>query len=309
MTILLTGSHGKTTLPLSTLLSKNNHPHLLCSRHSPPSSSSSSSSSTVHTVHFNWLHPSTYINPFTHPLSLKNPIKEIYITAHETPEISDLVMKFLKIAREKGGVRRVVVVSAWEIESDDRGVLMGRACAFLRRWAEEWGVEWVVLRPHYFMDNFLTYYHPSIRSKHTLPSASGGAQGKKPFIDARDIALVAYHALVDNNEEKKKKMERNREYILTGPCAYSDVEVATLLSKTLSQKVTCPTLPESSFRQYLLDQEISPYMANYLASLEMRISRGEICNSEQVTDCVREITGKDARRLEDFIEEHRGRWL
>lgn len=52
--------------------------------------------------------------------------------------------------------------------------------------------------------------------------------GKKAFIDARDIAGVAYHALVD------VEMERNREYFLTGPESLSDVQVRYAALSSLS---------------------------------------------------------------------------
>lgn len=136
MTILLTGSRGKMALPLSHLLSPT-HKTLTATR-SPTSASDE--------VRFDWSLPETYTNPFTHPLV---PIKAIYLVGADVPSISKHVIDFIHVAR-RYGVNRFVLLSAWEIKCGCE-VLMGKAHAELERLGNEEGVEWCVLRPHFFM--------------------------------------------------------------------------------------------------------------------------------------------------------------
>jgi uncharacterized protein YbjT (DUF2867 family) len=144
MTILLTGSRGKTALPLS---------HFLASAHKTLIASRSPASDLPNTVRLDWTIPETYQNPFNHPVALADPIEAIYLVGADVPSISTHVIDFIHVAK-RHGVNRFVLLSAWEIEAGS-DMLMGKAHAELKRLGEEEAVEWCVLRPHFFMGMFV----------------------------------------------------------------------------------------------------------------------------------------------------------
>lgn len=140
MTILITGSRGKTALPLTELLAPK-YPVLVASRNPKPDAPHP-------TVRFNWHDKSTWDLPFSHPQAQKSPITAVYLVGpDEISKGSDYVIEFIKLARSKG-VKRFVLLSAWEVFPG--GVLMGRAHEALKQMGDE-GLEWAVLRPNFFM--------------------------------------------------------------------------------------------------------------------------------------------------------------
>ena len=58
------------------------------------------------------------------------------------------------------------------------------------------GVEFAILRPTWFMENFSEMQHlATIRDQSMIITATG--EGKLPFVSAEDIAECAYRALTD----------------------------------------------------------------------------------------------------------------
>ncbi|WP_246245978.1 NAD(P)H-binding protein [Mesorhizobium zhangyense] len=87
------------------------------------------------------------------------------------------------------GVAQLVLLSASSLL--EGGPMMGEVHAWLHANAPRW----VVLRPSWFMQNFVTQHLPSIVNEGCIYSAT--QDGRIPFIDAADIAAVAVKALVD----------------------------------------------------------------------------------------------------------------
>ena len=115
MTILITGSRGKTSSQLAKLLSPT-HSILVASR-------KPAQDSPHPTVKFDWTDSTTFLNPFEHAIAKKSPIEALYLVGVDQHNTSDLVIPFIHLARERG-VKRIVLLSAWEIPPG--GPLMGR---------------------------------------------------------------------------------------------------------------------------------------------------------------------------------------
>lgn len=85
------------------------------------------------------------------------------------------------------------------------------------------GVEYAVLMPTWFMQNFSEAVHlPNIRDGDCIVTATG--EGKIPFVDCRDIAEVAFRALTDDKSH-------GEDYLLVGAKCYSYAEVCCLDSR------------------------------------------------------------------------------
>ena len=148
MTILLTGSSGKTSSRLAALLTPS-HQILIASR-------SGASVNDIPAVKFDWNDPSTYTNPYSHPQAQKSPIKAIYLVTRTGSTDPIVEMKpFIDIARERG-VKRFVLLST--IREDENTPGKGKVHKYLKELEVEKGVEWTVLRPTWFMGEFSSFY-------------------------------------------------------------------------------------------------------------------------------------------------------
>lgn len=140
MTILLTGSAGKTATALAETLSPE-HRILVASRRPSPES-------RYATVKFDWLDDSTWPIIFKHPQTQNSPISAVYLVLPELPEARANAIPFVFCCIEHG-VRPFVLLSAWE--NPEGGPLVGSVHADLKAIGEKEGIEWAVLRPHFFM--------------------------------------------------------------------------------------------------------------------------------------------------------------
>lgn len=100
------------------------------------------------------------------------------------------------------------------------------------------GIPCTLLRPAWFMQNFLTTAAGGVLSV----SAGEGLMG---FIDTRDIASAAVAALTEPGHQPKL-------YLLTGPEALSHYQVAEILSECTGKKFTYNAIDEDAYRAQLI---------------------------------------------------------
>lgn len=141
MTILITGSNGKTASHLTQMLHSSKQPILVASRRPREDS-------PFPNVRFDWTDQSTFELPFAHAQANDSPITAAYLVGPDVMNVSQLVLRFVDYARRRG-VKRFVLVSAWEIPAG--GPLNGRTHQELEILGARKEVEWTVLRPHFFM--------------------------------------------------------------------------------------------------------------------------------------------------------------
>ncbi|TGB14910.1 NAD(P)H-binding protein [Streptomyces sp. MZ04] len=237
-------------------------------------------------VRFDWA------DPATHGPALSD-VGAVYLV----PPIGDadparLMLPLLERARD-AGVRRFVLLSSSAITEGDPGV--GEVHRGLRQLAPEWAV----LRPSWFMQNFVTPGHlhaESIRTTGEIVTATG--QGRVAFVDAADIADVAVHALLDARPH-------NAAHVITGPEALSYREVAEAISTTSGRGVRHRPVSTAEFRARLTASGVPEDYARMLAAMDEGISRG---TEDRVSPAVRGVTGRGARSFRDFACGHAGRW-
>lgn len=141
MTILITGSSGKTARRVADILRSRDHEILIASRSGQDVGVGLMSAG----VRFDWTEPSTFVFPYAHALAQRNPITAIYLVTQPGNMDPISIMKpFIDVAREHG-VKRFVLLSA--IREDETTPGTGQVHKYLK----EIGVEWAVLRPTWFM--------------------------------------------------------------------------------------------------------------------------------------------------------------
>jgi len=197
-----------------------------------------------------------------------------------------VMLPLLEQALEQG-VTQLVLLSASSLQ--EGGPMMGEVHAWLRANAPRW----VVLRPSWFMQNFVTQHLPSIVDEGCIYSATQG--GRIPFIDAADIAEVAVHALVDPTF-------RSGERVLTGPEAISYDEVADRITAVAQRPIRHCRLTVEELARRFAGFGIPERYSQTLARMDDAISRG---SEDRTTTEVEEVTGRKPTRLTDFLAANR----
>lgn len=214
-------------------------------------------------------------------------VDAIYLVAPTDRTDHLTVMRPLLEQAVAQGVAQLVLLSASSI--DEGGPMMGE----VHGWLNANAPRWTILRPSWFMQNFVTQHLPSIINEGCIYSAT--KHGRIPFIDAADIAAVAVEALVD-------PVFGSGERILTGPEALSYDEVADRITAVAQRPVHhCRLSVEQLARRYA-GFGIPEGYADTLARMDDAISYG---SEDRTTTEVEQITGRMPTKLTAFLAAHR----
>lgn len=196
-------------------------------------------------------------------------------------------------ALRRHGVQRVVNLSALGVEMrEDFGLRK------VERMLEAEGLAVTHLRPNFFMQIFTTPpLGPGIQASRAIRLPAGEA--RLSFIDARDIAKVAAHALTHPGTE-------GQGYALTGPAALSHADVAQAISEATGVTVHYEALSEEAARTAITASGLSPERAERLIGF-YRLVRQGFC--APVSDAVERLLGHPAADFASFARDHAAAWL
>lgn len=201
-------------------------------------------------------------------------------------------------AAERLGVKHVVKLSALGASAESRSPL-AREHWEAEQTLERSGMEWTILRPHAFMQNWLAGVAPTVRAAKAIYSAVG--DGRVPFIDARDVAAVSAEVLRDPEPHVRKK------YVLTGGEAIGYADLADALTETLGTTVTYyPLTPEQEgerLRKIGIPDDI---VESLLALAAYQKAGGP---TARVTDSVEQILGRAPRTVREFVRDYRAAFM
>ncbi|GAA4988404.1 NAD(P)H-binding protein [Kineococcus glutinatus] len=230
-------------------------------------------------VHFDWA------DPATHGPALSG-VEAAYLVAPVgVVDPAPLVQPFLRAAAA-AGVRRLVLLSSSAVEESERPGL-----GDLHRRVRASGLEWAVLRPSWFMQNFTGQHAASVAAGEVVSATGSGRIG---IIDAEDIAAVAVRALLDEEPH-------DTDLVLTGPQALDYAEIAAALSRALGHQVVHRAVTPAALGRHLTSLGVPPEWADVLAALDDDISRGE---QDFTTSTVSDVTGRPPRSFADHLAEH-----
>ncbi|MCW2947285.1 MAG: hypothetical protein JWR24_4002 [Actinoallomurus sp.] len=233
-------------------------------------------------VRFDWSEPAT------HGPAVAG-VDRIYLVAPiSVAEPAPLVEPFLAAAF-RAGVRRVVLLSSSATPEDAPGV------GVLPRMVRAMAPEWAVLRPSWFMQNFIGE-HPvadGIRVQGEIVTATGA--GRVAFVDAADIAAVAVRALLD-------AVPHNTDHVITGPEALSYADAAAVITEATGRPVRHRPVSTAEMTDRFVAAGIPVEFAAMLAGLDEDIRHGA---ENRVTSTVPNITGRPARSFAEFMAAHR----
>ncbi|KAK0207009.1 hypothetical protein DFS33DRAFT_1318412 [Desarmillaria ectypa] len=280
MTTLITGGKGKTALRLAHLLKDANKPFLVASR------SAGVPADEFPSCRFDWLDTATYPNPW----SKVEDIISVYLVPPQVLDMLPPMKAFIDYCREKG-VKRFVLLSASVIEPG--GPVAGKVHEYLAKI----GVDYCVLRPTWFMENFSQQHRGPFKSENKIYSATG--DGKVPFVSAEDIAAVAFRALVDPESH-------NTDHFIRGPELLSYNEVAEIFTEILGRKITHVKLTQLEMAEWFTKATGMPEeYANMLALMDVHIAKGA---EETLDDTVLRVTGRSPIQFSTFAKSVRQVW-
>ncbi|KAJ7227567.1 hypothetical protein C8J57DRAFT_1197399 [Mycena rebaudengoi] len=276
MTILVTGGTGKTATALAHLLHKANQPFLVASRDAHKVAAPFTG------TRFDWLDATTYNIPF----EAAPDIDRVYLIAPPVLDMLPPMKVFIEFAIEKG-VKRFVLMSAAMFEKG--GPIMGQVHAYLATLP----IEYMVLRPSWFYDNFLPSMGVRFDGKNTLVSAAG--DGLMGYLSTEDIAEVAFKGLVDD-------VIQHDNPIIVGPELLSYDKIAATLSEVIGREVVHKRLTEDEYKQVYLERGVPDDYAQFLAMLDGSVDQGVEEELFHRADVVGKIT------IREFFEKNKDLW-
>jgi uncharacterized protein YbjT (DUF2867 family) len=194
------------------------------------------------------------------------------------PGAADSIRTFAQIA-EEAGVRRLVLLSGRgeeEAEVSEQGIRHS-------------GVEWTVVRSTWFAQDFNEHFllPPVLSGVIALPT-----DVPEPFVDLEDVADVVVAALTGDGHH-------GMTYELTGPQLVTFSEAAALISAASGRPVRFERVTPQECTSRMVAQGVPPDEAEALTDLFARILDGR---NAHVTDDVKRVTGRAARRFADYVQ-------
>jgi uncharacterized protein YbjT (DUF2867 family) len=196
-------------------------------------------------------------------------------------------------AARRASVRRVVRVSAADA-NPGAPVPWARWHSAIDAHLRASGLEWTILKPTAFMQNFLSWTAMIARGR--LYGAAG--EGRASWVDARDVAAVAASALAEVDS-----VHEGATYFLTGPEAFSMRGATAVLSEVLGREVRYVNVPRLALRARLRLAGLPGWFADGIAGQFADVLAGG--HALDVTGEVIRTTGRPPRAFADFARDHR----
>jgi uncharacterized protein YbjT (DUF2867 family) len=218
-------------------------------------------------------------------------VDDLFLVNAVGPRAPENSMNALWAARQ-AGVQRVVRLSAVGA-AHDAPTRNGRLHALSDRELEASGVNFTVLRPHFFMQNLLMGAR-SIAADGVFYEDM--ADARLGMIDVRDIAAFGARVLLDDPE-----LHRGKTYTPTGPESVSFAEVAARMSETFGRAVRYEAIPHAAMHAAMLGMGFSKWLA------DMMIEYGKAYASswgDFTTPDFERVVGRKARNVAAFLRDN-----
>lgn len=217
-------------------------------------------------------------------------IEKVFLLSAPEERQAELQNNLVRAARE-AGVRHVVKLSAIGVGGPLDSITLGRIHRETEEEIERAGFAYTHLRPNGFMQNSFMFAR-MIKSQGAFYAPFGDA--KVSYVDARDVASVAFHALTEDGHEGKA-------YEITGPEALSYHDMARELTAVLGREVKYVEIPVETARAAMVSMGMQEWTADSLVELFNFYKDGR---ADQVRDTVRQVTGRDPITFAQFAKDH-----
>lgn len=190
---------------------------------------------------------------------------------------------------QSAGVRRVVLLSGRGADSwgdSTFGLDMRAAESAVRSSA----LEWTVLRPNNFAQNFDEdlFLSPLRTGELALPAG----ETPEPFIDLEDVADVAAEVLT------RPSGHIGATYELTGPDALTFGTAVEMISRASGQFITYKQISAAEYTALLVEQGVDAQDAEHVTEMFVLMENGSLATT---TDTVASVLGRPPRSFQDYV--------
>ena len=176
--------------------------------------------------------------------------------------------------------------------SPDAPIALGRWHGEVDRYLEDSGVDFTIIRPASFYQNYFAYAS-SIKNDSCYYAPLGDA--RIVLIDVRDIAAVAVAALTEDGHN-------GQTYAITAGEALSNTEIAEFFSDVLGRKITYVAISEEKAREAMLNQGMPEWMTGAVLELNAIGKAGYLAD---VSSTVEQILKRWPVTFRQFVEDHK----
>ncbi|KAH9487251.1 Agroclavine dehydrogenase [Psilocybe cubensis] len=284
MTTLITGGTGNTGLALAKLLQNAHRPVVIASR-------SGEAPKPFSAVKFNWFEPNTYESALS-----DSSIDRIYIVGPPGSIKSSVVTSFIDFAIAKG-IKRYVLLSATTFNPQSSSAILA---SVVHQYLLDKKVDYAIIRPTTFMQNFGSFFVPGIKYHNQFFSAT--EDGRIPWVSTEDVAQAAFEALTAD-------VSPNKDIFVVGPDLYSYADVARLLSDLLGRPIVYKRLTIEEQTAFYAKVGLHPDLAKTLAGNQKGIQEGSeeaIFNDPKLAEEGRKFIG--SHTLKQYLQDNMELW-
>jgi len=236
-------------------------------------------------VRFDWTQPETWPGAI-------DQAQQVFLTARPLDIAAAAILPdFIDLCRSVG-VEHVVFSSSLGTAEQPAGPL-GLVESYLRYS----GLDWTILRPNFFMENFSHgWLLPEISKNGTITLAAD--KGRTSFISVVDVAAVAVAVLAD-------PQLRGQDHDLTGGDALSHTAVAAALTKASQRPVNYVPVDPLTMRERGRRAGLPGGQLEYLMSLYRLVRAGK---AAKIHPAVGRILGRKPVGFDDFARANADAW-
>ena len=221
---------------------------------------------------------------------------QIFLLSPASEEQAELEILFIDALVAADHRPHVVKVAADGFQEPDCEVRFMRSHRQIAMHLAATGLPSSYLAPTMYMENLLTAAE-SLSREGTIYAPAG--HGRVGFVSASDVARVAARLLTGSADQ-------DRTYVLSGPEALGYRDVAARISAVFARQVDYTDLPADRAREQMQGSGLTPWQVEGTLEWFDWIRSGA---ADSVTTDVREVTGQDARPIEDWLDESRSAFL
>ena len=198
-------------------------------------------------------------------------------------------------AYNENGLKHLVRSTASGADSNGQ-IQMARWAGASEDLIKDSGINYTILRPTSFLQNFINYHSHTIIEHSGFYAPVGDA--KYAMLDINDLGEIAAMALTCEDHFGKT-------YELTG-MAYNNEEIANTLSEIIGKKVSYIDVPEEKARESMLSNQMPEWMVNAMMELNYIIKQGWAAG---YSEDFKNLTDKEYTSAKSFFENNKEAFL
>lgn len=190
------------------------------------------------------------------------------------------------------GVQHIVKLSSPGADKNSQNFI-ARPNGEVEEFLKTSGVNFTIIQPNSFMQNWLGYFSETIQRERKIYEATG--EGKKPFIDTRDIAEVSFTILIHPENHI------NKTHLLTGGVAVNYGQISEAIGKAIGEKIEYVSMTSEEAKQRMTEKSMPPMMINTFIVIAEGQRNGK---ADFVNTVGEDILGKKLITVEQFAKDY-----